>query len=93
MLSSSAHHADTFGRRQFLKSLTVGGAGLALGSLAGQRESSAKLYNPENSKVSFVAGKDRREMVSAALKPFEKEVGKAINGKKVSSRQTLDDNT
>ena len=83
MHSSSAHPADAPGRRQFLKSLSAGAAGLALGSLAGSRESSAKLFGPEKSAVSFLAGKDRREMVSTALKPFEKEVGKAIQCKQV----------
>lgn len=83
MLHESLSPADSSGRRRFLKRLSAGAAGLALGSLAKTGDASAKLFGSDKSEVSFLAGKDRREMVSKALKPFEKEVEKAIRGKRV----------
>jgi len=43
----------------------------------------AQEINAPESKVSLVAGSDRREMVYQALKPFEKEVRAAIRGKRI----------
>ena len=83
MLHESLSLADSSGRRRFLKRLSAGAAGLALGSLAKTGDASAKLFGSDKSEVSFLTGKDRRDMVFRALKPFEKEVEKAIRGKRV----------
>jgi len=83
MLHDSQSPSDSLGRRRFLKSLSVGAAGLALGLLRRPGETSANPSGSDTSEVSFVTGKDRREMVSNALKPFSKDVEKAIQGKRV----------
>ncbi len=74
---------DETGRRRFLKSLSLGAAGLALGAASGTREASAKLFGSDKSDVNLQVGKDRREMVYNALKPFQKDVEKAIGAKRV----------
>ncbi len=78
------HHTDgETGRRRFLKNLSLGAAGLALGAASGTREASAKLFGSDKSDVSFRVGKDRRAVIYDALKPFRKDVEKAIGKKRV----------
>ncbi len=71
-------------RRGFLRGAAFGAAGFAFG--AGMRPGSASAAlpkAPDKSKVSFVTGNDRRQMVINALKPFEKEIAAGIQGKQV----------
>ncbi len=75
-------HAPT-GRRTFLQRLSLGAAGLALGGPTASRQAFAKPAAPEPSEVSLVTGKDRRDMVYKALKPFAGEVERAIGNKQV----------
>jgi uncharacterized protein (DUF362 family) len=70
-------------RRNFLKRLYAGSALLSVGGLGGVHEAIAKSKVTDKSEVSFVTGKDRREMVYKALKPFQKEVEEAIGSKQV----------
>jgi len=70
-------------RRSFLKRVTAGAAGLSLGSLYTAHEASARLFGSDKSQVSFETGTDRREMAYRSLKPFRKEIEKAIGKKQV----------
>jgi len=67
-------------RRSFLKGITIGAAGLTLGAAPGLPTARPA---ESRSRVSFVAGTDRREMIRQALKPFEKEISEGVRGKKV----------
>lgn len=73
----------TIDRRNFLKRLSAGSALMSLGGLGVVTNAAAKASDAEKSEVSFVTGKDRREMVYKALKPFQKEVEEAIGSKQV----------
>ncbi len=75
-------HSEINGRRNFLKRLSTGAAGLALGSLYSAGAASAR-NAAKNSRVSFVTGNDQREAACQALKPLEKEIKKAIQDKQV----------
>ncbi|MFA6473116.1 MAG: DUF362 domain-containing protein, partial [Candidatus Latescibacterota bacterium] len=72
-------------RRDFLKSFSAGAAGLALGSLTTHGMSGGALAQArtDKSSVALTTGTDRREMVYAALKPFEKEIKAAVRKKQV----------
>ena len=69
-------------RRYFLKSLTAGITGGTLGMVTG-RASAAVKKPPGKSRVSFVTGNDRRDIIYQVLKPFEKEIREGIRGKQV----------
>ena len=70
-------------RRYFLRNVTFGVAGAALGSAVTSGSSTALPFSRSSSRVSFLTGTDRREMVYQALKPFEKEIKKGIRDKQV----------
>lgn len=70
------------GRRSFLKTCSAGTAGIMFGSMATGSVAHA-LPGSKKSKVALRAGTDRREMVYQALKPFEKDVEKAIGKRRV----------
>jgi uncharacterized protein (DUF362 family) len=69
-------------RREFFKRMSLGAAGLAV-SASFSEGASMKQRGSEKTRVSFLTGKDRREMVYQSLKPFEKEVREAIGNKQV----------
>ncbi len=73
----------SFTRRHFLRNVTLGVAGAALGSAVTSGSSTALPFSRSSSRVSFLTGTDRREMVYQALKPFEKEIKKGIRDKQV----------
>jgi len=73
----------TNNRRSFLKSVSAGSAALAFGSLLQPGEAASKLFGSDKSEVSFVTGTDRRESICQSLKPFQKEVEKAIGDRQV----------
>ena len=70
-------------RRNFLKSLSLGTAGLTIGSHSLAKKANAAQSKPGKSIVSFVPGNDRREMIYQTLKPFEKEIKEGIQGKQI----------
>jgi len=79
-------------RRDFIKKLSLGAAGVTLGSLgmAGCAENvrnvstiRGKSAKPDESKVSFVTGTDQREAAYQALKPLEGDIQRAIGEKQV----------
>ena len=74
---------QTTSRRNFFKHISAGAAGLALGSMYRPSDSFARTPVPGDSRVSFVPGTDQREAAYQSLKPFEKEIEKAIQGKQV----------
>lgn len=78
------HLAD---RRTFLKGAALLSAGLVLNrsSTAAAAEAPASVPAPEpaRSRVSFLTGTDRREMVYKAMQPFKDEIQKGIQGKQV----------
>lgn len=74
---------DISGRRKFLKQMSTGAAGLAFVSLFQPDEATSKIVTPKDSRVYFVTGTDHREAAYQALKPLEKEIENAIQGKQV----------
>ena len=58
-------------RRNFIKKVSVGTAGLAVGGFGSTVKSHAVNVEPGNSRISFITGNDRRENVYQVLKPFE----------------------
>ena len=70
-------------RRGFLRGSALGAAGLAFGAGMIPGAASALPSAPDKSRVSFVTGNDRRQMVIEALKPFEKEIAAGIQDKQV----------
>lgn len=69
-------------RRNFLKQMSVGAAGLALGSVAAPKKSNAYLYGGGKSNVALVASKDTRQATIDALKMIEDDIKKSMAGKK-----------
>ncbi|MBN1293132.1 MAG: DUF362 domain-containing protein [Candidatus Latescibacteria bacterium] len=78
-------------RRLFLKTVTLGAAGLVCGMTQTDTVHGALRSNGSKSSVSFVTGNDRRDMVYQALKPFEKEIKEGIKGKQVVIKSNLVD--
>ena len=70
-------------RRTFLKRLSTVVAGLPLASFYHPEKASARIFGSQKSEVSFRTGTDRRELTYQALKPFQKEVEKAIGDRQV----------
>ena len=70
-------------RRAFLKKLPLGVALLTAGTDAYTKDLKIEKIIPARSKVSFVAGKDRRQMMVDVLKPFETEIANGIKNKQV----------
>jgi uncharacterized protein (DUF362 family) len=70
-------------RRGFLRGAALGTAGLAFG--AGMLPGGARALPkpPEESKVSFITGTDRRQMVIQALEPFKNQIANDIQNKQV----------
>jgi len=61
----------------------AGAAGAVFGAGAAAGVELALPKAPETSRVSFVAGTDRRDMVVRALTPFRDEIAKGIEGRQV----------
>lgn len=76
-------------RRSFMKKITIGAAGLALGSQIVPDISNAQNVIPGRSDVSFITGTDRREMMYQVLKPLEKEIKQGIQNKQVIIKANL----
>ena len=70
-------------RRSFMRNFSVGTAGAALGSAAFPGSSDALFGGKEKSRVSFVTGNGRRDMVIETLKPFKKVIEEGIMDKQV----------
>jgi len=70
-------------RRSFLSGLPIGAAGVAVGASMRSNIASAAGLLSEKATVSFVTGTDRRDAMVQALKPFEKQIAKALDGKRV----------
>ncbi|MBN1973719.1 MAG: DUF362 domain-containing protein [Sedimentisphaerales bacterium] len=75
-------------RRNFLKGTLLFSAGALLSQHSRVRAAAATLQNTDSnaaqrSKVSFVAGKDRRDMITKVLEPWKDEIQKGIQGKQV----------
>ena len=66
-----------------MKKITAGAAALSLGSHISPDILYADKTVRRNSRVSFITGTDRREMVFQALKPFEEEIKESIKNKQV----------
>ncbi|MFC1608018.1 DUF362 domain-containing protein [Candidatus Latescibacterota bacterium] len=71
------------GRRRFLKNLSIGTAGVVAGSGLSTGLASAVTGQPGKSRVSFVTGTDRRDMMYQILKPIEREIRQGIKNKQV----------
>ncbi|OHB64853.1 MAG: hypothetical protein A2Y76_05865 [Planctomycetes bacterium RBG_13_60_9] len=74
-------------RRTFLKGATLLSAGLMLNRSpavrGAQPPAPAPAAQPARSRVSFLTGTDRREMVHKAMEPFKEEIQKGIQDKQV----------
>jgi len=80
------------GRRNFLKRGLLGAGGLALAStiipgcasrLVSKDDVRGAVAVKNDSRVSFVRGSDRRDMIIKALEPFEREIAEGIKDKQV----------
>ena len=69
-------------RRDFLREISFGTAGLAM-TMAGLTVKASAAQSEGKSRVAFVTGNDRRDMVYQLMKPFEKEIREGIRGKQV----------
>ena len=83
MKHSGKLYRNVLSRRSFMRNLSVGTAGTALGSVTIPSSSDALFGKNEKSRVSFVTGNDRRDMVIETLKPFKKEIEEGIRDKQV----------
>lgn len=84
LLHSDKKHGLPISRRRLLKGLTAGAAGIAINSLSIHDSFAAPAQTPAGkSRVSFVTGHDRRDMVYEVMKPFEEEIKRGIKGKQV----------
>ena len=70
-------------RRNFLKGAALLSAGLVLDNPMRAFAASSSAAASQRSRVSFVTGGDRREMVYQALTPLKDEVEKGIQGKQI----------
>ena len=70
-------------RRRFIRSLPLGVAGIAAGTSLLTGSASGVTNTPGKSRVTFVTGADRRDMVCQTLKPLEKEIRKGIGDRQV----------
>ncbi|MFC1574175.1 DUF362 domain-containing protein [Candidatus Latescibacterota bacterium] len=79
-------HDNQKSRRDFIKSLALGSAGLAAGCSQYHSQAASpaarRLFSGK-SDVSFMTGTDRRELAYQSLKPFQKDIEKAIGDKQV----------
>ena len=62
------------GRRSFLRSLALGGAGAAFSSLTDSGRAFAARVEAPEARVSLVAGADRRDNILHALEPLKREI-------------------
>ncbi len=69
-------------RRDFLRGISLGTAGLAV-TVAGITDRVSATPAAVKSRVTFVTGTERRDMVYQLMKPFEKEIREGIRGKQV----------
>jgi len=70
-------------RRTFLKGTALMSAGLLMRNHVTARAAGSIITSSEKSRVSFVTGSDRREMVYQALMPLKDEIEKGIRGKQI----------
>ena len=81
-------HESSADRRTFLKGAALLSAGLMLNrsstaKAASASQATAVAAEPTRSRVAFLTGTDRREMVYQAMMPFKEEIQKGIQGKQV----------
>ncbi len=79
-------------RREFIKRVTIGAAGLTLGTLTSD-VSNAVNVEPGISEVSFVTGNDRREMMYNVLEPLKDKIIEGIQDKQIVVKINLVGNT
>ncbi|MFC1692335.1 DUF362 domain-containing protein [Candidatus Latescibacterota bacterium] len=93
MDSAMKYSSIIHNRRKFIRQAALGSAGFSLGNL-GLTGCSSNLIRPvglaktssveqDESRVSFVTGNDRRDMIYEVLKPFENHLREAIKNKQV----------
>jgi uncharacterized protein (DUF362 family) len=70
-------------RRGFIKNISAGAAGLAVGLSSGSDISAASDSKRSRSRIAFTTGTDRRDMIVQAMKPFENEIKEGIRGKQI----------
>jgi uncharacterized protein (DUF362 family) len=79
------------GRRQALKMLGLGSAGMLAGGFsdilaaepAEMKYATKSVTTPGNSSVAFTTGTDRQQMLFEVVKPFEAEIKKGLKGKQL----------
>jgi uncharacterized protein (DUF362 family) len=70
------------GRRSFLKTLALGGAGAAFSTLTSSGNAFAAKVEAPDARVSLVTGADRRDNIHHALEPLKREIKRALRTKK-----------
>ena len=83
MKNETSFSSNINSRRSFLKLMSAGAAGLIYDPFHQPKKVSASIFGPDKSQVSFLVNTDRREATYQALKPFRKEVEKAIGDRQV----------
>ncbi len=81
------------GRRDFIKKISAGSAGMMLGAIGMNGCSASFRSGPKlqktfsaytgESRVAFTKGNDRRDNLTTVLKPFENEIREGIKGKQI----------
>lgn len=82
-MKSEKTRGNTLSRRGFIRGMSFGMAGLAVQEIGTPRKISAALDSSDISRVAFVTGTDRREMVYQTMKPLEEEIKEGIQDKQV----------
>lgn len=70
-------------RRSFIKNISAGAVGLALGMRDKKNYAATSGSLETSSRVSLSTGNDRRDMIVQAMKPFEEEIKQGIQGKQI----------
>ncbi|MFC1538026.1 DUF362 domain-containing protein [Candidatus Latescibacterota bacterium] len=83
MKNEHAVKSNSKSRRDFLKVVSAGAAGLALNPFHPAENAAAALFGPDKSEVSFLVNSDIRDATYQALKPYQRKVEKDIGDKQV----------
>ena len=82
-MEASQNFTGHLNRRSFLTRLPAVSAGIVPVVAGLARHVGAAAVEPDVSRVSFVTGSDRRELVRRSLEPFRDKIANDIRGKRV----------
>ncbi|MFC1606519.1 DUF362 domain-containing protein [Candidatus Latescibacterota bacterium] len=76
-------------RRHFIKMITTGTAGLTVPQWLAPKTANAVDVQPDPATVSFITGRDRRDMMHQVLEPLKDKIAQGIKGKQVIIKANL----